>query len=171
MDGLTGIANRRALDLFLDLHWRTAIREESEISLLMIDIDYFKDFNDRYGHLEGDAALKGVAGAVASAARRPTDLAARYGGEEFALVLARTSAESAFAIARELVSKVEGLGIVHEREGGPGAVTVSIGVASAAPSRERRRGFADLVAAADAALYEAKRQGKRRAVLASPIKP
>lgn len=169
LDGLTGIANRRALDQFFELQWRAAIREESEVSLLMIDIDCFKDFNDRYGHLEGDTTLKLVAGAVARAARRPTDLAARYGGEEFALVLARTSAEKAFAIARALVSEVAGLGIVHEREGGPGVVMVSIGVASAAPCREGGQDFEGLVAAADAALYEAKRQGKGRAALAASL--
>jgi len=90
-----GVANRRALELFLDIQWKTAAREGFPVSLLMLDIDFFKAYNDAYGHQAGDEALKKVGQAIAGAARRPTDLAARYGGEEFVLVLARTEAEDA----------------------------------------------------------------------------
>jgi diguanylate cyclase (GGDEF)-like protein len=165
LDGLTGIANRRALDHFLELQWKVAVRELAPISLLMLDIDDFKAYNDAYGHQAGDEALKRVAGAIAASARRPTDLAARYGGEEFVLVLMKTEAESALDIARSIVSEVGRLGIPHEGSGLPGRLSVSAGVSSVIPSREGPESPDRLLAEADAALYEAKRLGKNRAAL------
>jgi diguanylate cyclase (GGDEF)-like protein len=167
VDGLTGVANRRTLDSFLDIQWRTAGRERYPISLLMLDIDFFKLYNDTYGHQAGDETLKKIADALAKNARRPTDLAARYGGEEFSLVLGGTAAKAALIIAQGLVKSVSELCIEHESSECASVVTVSIGVASSSPptSGSSEESFYEFVKAADAALYAAKQSGRNRAVL------
>ena len=112
-DGLTGIANRRRLDETLDLEWRRASRDRRPLSLLMIDVDCFKAYNDRYGHQQGDHVLRAVAAAITRSVRRPGDLVARYGGEEFAVLLADTAASGTAGLAEKVRAAVEGLGIAH----------------------------------------------------------
>jgi diguanylate cyclase (GGDEF)-like protein len=170
-DGLTGIANRRTFDAFLEMQWRTAAREAASISLLMADIDCFKAYNDTYGHQAGDEVLKRVAAVIAGATRRLSDMAARYGGEEFSAILPSTGAESAMGLARSIVEGVAGLGIPHRHSTAAGIVSISVGVATLVPSRDGRESSDSLVGRADAALYEAKRAGKNRAVLASDSEP
>jgi diguanylate cyclase (GGDEF)-like protein len=163
IDSLTGIANRRTFDAFLEMQWRTAAREGAAISLLMADIDSFKAYNDTYGHQAGDEALRRVASVIAGASRRLSDLAARYGGEEFSAILPNTGSESALGLARSIVAEVAALRIPHALSTG-GIVSISVGVATLVPSRDGREASGTLVAQADAALYEAKRRGKNRAV-------
>jgi len=165
LDGLTGIANRRIFDECLAMQWKAAHREGDAISLLIADIDSFKAYNDAYGHLAGDEVLKRVAKVIAGVARRPTDLAARYGGEEFVVLLPNTEGATALAIAESLVARIGGLGIPHSTSSVADVVTISIGVASLLPSRGEFASSEALVAAADVALYEAKRGGKNRALL------
>lgn len=112
-DGLTGLSNRRHFDEYLELEWRRAMREQQQLSLLMIDVDYFKAYNDSFGHLAGDEALRQVAEAIRGSCSRPTDLPARYGGEEFVLVLPNTSPGGARLMAEKLRQTVLGLGIPH----------------------------------------------------------
>lgn len=159
VDGLTGLANRRACEAELEARWRQSIDGRVQISLLMLDVDHFKLFNDRHGHPEGDRALRAVADAMKGGLRRPGDLVARYGGEEFLAVLFGTDAVGALAVAERIRASVEGLAIPHAGAAG-GVVTVSIGVATLRP----RPGddVAALVKAADEALYAAKRDGRNR---------
>ncbi|MDR3560043.1 MAG: diguanylate cyclase [Negativicutes bacterium] len=156
-DRLTGIANRRHFDEFLDRMWRQATREATPIALLMADIDYFKRYNDTYGHQAGDDCLRKVARALESQAGRGTDLVARYGGEEFGVVLASTDLASALKVAEKLRATVAGLAIEHEGSD-CGVVTISMGVASVIP----RPGMEppEIIALADIALYRAKETGR-----------
>ncbi len=167
LDGLTEIANRRRFDEFIDLEWRRALRSSTPMSLIMIDIDFFKAYNDSYGHQSGDDCLKRVANALNTALNRPGDLAARYGGEEFAVVLAGTHPAGAAAVAEALRSRVEGLDIPHAGSRVSDRVTISLGVASMVPVRESSP--ADLISKADRALYEAKRGGRNRVQVAEGI--
>jgi len=162
-DGLTGISNRRRFDEFLEREWRRSMRECSELSLLLIDIDYFKQFNDRYGHLMGDDCLKQVAAALERTVRRAGDLVARYGGDEFACVLPGTGEERAVKVAQKIVDEITRLNIPHAGSTAAGHVTVSIGAATRAP--EKGRECHDLVRAADQLLYAAKQQGRFRVAL------
>ena len=164
LDGLTAIANRRRFDEFIELEWRRALRSATPLSLVMIDIDFFKAYNDTYGHQSGDDCLKLVAGALNTALNRPGDLAARYGGEEFAVVLAGTHRAGASAVAEALRARVEGLDIPHAGSRVSDRVTISLGVASMVPVRESSP--SDLIAKADRALYEAKRAGRNRVQVA-----
>jgi two-component system chemotaxis family response regulator WspR len=165
-DGLTGLANRRAFDEALEQEWRRGIRDQKPLSLALIDIDFFKLYNDRYGHVRGDECLKAVAAAVAYKARRAADLAARYGGEEMALLLPATPAEGARAVAERVRAAVSALQMLHEgREDGEPLLTVSIGVATLLPSAEEQQRV--VVEAADAALYQAKRRGRNRVLHAA----
>ena len=157
-DQLTAIPNRRSFDEVLDSEWRRALRAASELSLVMFDIDHFKDFNDRYGHQRGDECLKQVAGEINEAARRAGDFAARYGGEEFAMIFANTSIEGAQALAEQVRLAVRKRAI----EFGDGVVTISGGCATLVPADWQSS--ADLIAAADAALYIAKATGRDRVV-------
>lgn len=166
-DGLTGVANRRHLDAYLDREWRSAARAGRPLSLIMIDIDHFKAYNDHYGHQGGDDCLKEVAGALISALGRPHDLLARYGGEEFAVVLPDTPLEGARHIAENLRGAVEGLHIPHVKSATSKYVTVSLGVAAMAPDA-REAIPAVLVATADRALYRAKAQGRNRVCTSEP---
>ena len=160
VDGLTGIANRRWFDDVLEREWRRAARNGVALGLIMLDIDFFKSYNDAYGHLAGDDCLRRVAGALAAAVRRPGDLAARYGGEEFAVVLPQTDAVGALAVAEELRERIEALGIVHVPSSVSDHVTVSLGVASVVPDGDDR--WLGIIAAADRALYRAKHEGRNR---------
>ena len=152
LDGLTEVANRRQFEQILDLEWRRAVRSGSPLSLILADIDHFKAFNDNHGHQAGDRCLRDVATLLDSIVQRAGDQVARYGGEEFAAMLPETDAEGAESIAERMRRAVESL------ETGGGRVTVSIGVATTVAGETRSA--ESLVAAADAALYEAKRAGR-----------
>lgn len=167
VDALTGLANRRQFDDMLDREWRRAAREQTALSLVMLDLDHFKSFNDRYGHVAGDGCLRAVAKAVASVARRPGDVAARYGGEEFALILPVTDGSGAEAIAPSVRDAIAALGLAHVgNQSGGGVVTASVGVSTARPRRGAGpKGRFDLVGEADQLLYEAKRTGRNRVVV------
>lgn len=159
-DRLTEIANRRALEQFLDREWGRAVRNGLSFSLLMVDVDCFKAFNDRYGHPAGDECLRGVARALRSSARRPGDLAARWGGEEFVVVLSETDAEGAVVVAERIRAAVEDLQIAHEASPVSSHVTISVGCATGIPGRGRE--WTSLVRAADEALYRSKGNGRNR---------
>jgi diguanylate cyclase (GGDEF)-like protein len=166
-DGLTGIANRRAFEEHLTREWTRGRREDAELSLLMIDVDHFKAYNDALGHLQGDACLQKVAGVVAAGAERPGDLAARYGGEEFAVILPSTGRDGAGTVAGQIRAALARLALQHPASPVAGYVTVSIGVATFRPARAGKPD--DLVSAADAALYRAKREGRDRCVIVGTI--
>lgn len=158
LDGLTGISNRRHFDELLGAEFRRAARQELPLALVMLDIDYFKGYNDRYGHLGGDECLRLVSSAVEGALLRPGDSASRYGGEEIAVLLPKTDTAGASVIAERIRAAIEALGIKHS--GSPfGVITVSGGVASLVPQRGNQEPT-DLVGAADAALYLAKKEGR-----------
>lgn len=164
-DGLTGIINRRHFDESLQAEWRRSQREGLPLALLMIDIDHFKLFNDRYGHQAGDACLKSVAAALRQRLGRPYDVVARYGGEEFVCMLPNCDLSGAETIAEELRAAVEALCIAHECSPTAAAVTISIGAAAAIPSTAS--GPEVLLADADAALYVAKHNGRNQVRLAT----
>jgi len=160
LDGLTGIANRRHFDEILLNEWNRALRDARPLSLIILDIDFFKNYNDTYGHQTGDDCLKQVAGFLSSSLKRPGDLAARYGGEEFAAILPNTNIEGATVIAEVLRSGIEALRIPHASSPVSAYVTVSAGVASTVPGRNGSPEF--LVTTADKALYQAKQGGRNR---------
>lgn len=167
-DALTGIANRRVFDEALTAEWLRGRRSGDPLSLLLIDVDHFKRYNDRYGHQIGDVCLVRVAQALRSCCRRPADLAARYGGEEFMLLLPQTPRFGAECVAAAVLDTVRGLGIAHEDSPTAPCVTVSIGVAShdeasACADAHTRCSAGELVLAADEALYAAKRAGRAQA--------
>ncbi len=130
IDPLTGIPNRRAFDDWLDREWRRAVRADLPLSLLLIDVDFFKRYNDHYGHLAGDGCLRQVAQALASTVHRPGDLVARYGGEEFAALLPQTPLDAALAMGHRFCRNVRALGIAHETSEADIVVTVSVGASS-----------------------------------------
>ena len=162
VDGLTGIANRRRFDETLAREWKRAARSRGQISVLAVDVDCFKQFNDGYGHQAGDECLKAVARALELQLRRPMDLVARYGGEEFFVVLPETRLEGALQVAESLRRAVEALAITHGRSTTSRFVTISIGAASHIAMPGPDRGSMALLKAADRALYEAKRRGRNR---------
>ncbi|HEY2137396.1 MAG TPA: diguanylate cyclase [Xanthobacteraceae bacterium] len=164
-DALTGLANRRSFDMALERERRRADRDGQSLSLLFIDIDEFKSYNDRYGHPTGDACLRDVAQTILQTFRRPGDLAARYGGEEFAIILPDTDEAGASVVAENLRGAVHARAFEHQA-GVAGVVTISLGVACAQASGESA---AVLVSAADRALYEAKRAGRNKVACASAI--
>ena len=159
-DGLTGLSNRRHFDEYLELEWRRAMRDQSQLSLLMIDVDYFKSYNDNFGHLDGDEALRKVADAIRESSSRSSDLPARYGGEEFALVLPNTSPGGARLVAEKLRQSIEALNIVHNAPEPGVALTVSIGLATMTPSQGSNCRV--LISAADKGLYMAKHNGRNQ---------
>jgi two-component system chemotaxis family response regulator WspR len=162
-DGLTGLSNRRHFDEYLELEWRRAIREQTQMSLLMIDVDYFKAYNDNFGHLEGDEALRQVAKAIRGSSSRPSDLPARYGGEEFALVLPNTSPGGARLLAEKLRQTIVEMNIPHIAPTEGSSLTVSIGLSTVVPqigSHSRQ-----LIQSADKGLYAAKHNGRNQVVV------
>ena len=162
-DSLTGLANRRRLDEALNDEWRRAARDGSPLSMMMIDLDRFKLFNDQYGHQLGDACLQATAKALGRFVRRPGDVAARYGGEELAILLPKTDAPQAALLAERVRAAIEATAIEHEGNRPFGVVTASIGVTTLRPFASGAAGIGDeLIATADAALYEAKRNGRNR---------
>jgi diguanylate cyclase (GGDEF)-like protein len=162
-DGLTGLANRRLFESTLEREVARARRLDAPFALILADVDFFKKYNDRYGHVAGDDCLRKVAHAIAAGARRPTDLAARYGGEEFALILPDTDLEGAMAVAEMIRGAIAELAIPHA-DSPLGRVTLSLGVAAGHPAREQEHLGAAWVEAADALLYEAKAAGRNRAL-------
>ncbi len=160
-DGLTGLANRRYFNAYIGEAWATSEKDASVLSLLMIDVDYFKLYNDTLGHLAGDDALQRVAQAVQGAMVEPMSLAARFGGEEFAVILPLLGAEAACAVGERVRRSVEALSLPHPSVAGA-SVTVSIGVATMTATTSTRS--TDLIAVADARLYCAKYDGRNRVV-------
>jgi diguanylate cyclase (GGDEF)-like protein len=157
-DALTGMPNRRSFDEVLAREWERCARSATPLSLLMVDVDYFKGFNDAYGHVLGDDCLRRVSRAIAQCATRPGDRAARYGGEEFAVVLPETGPDAAAEIAEEMVHAVRALDIAHKGSS-YGHVTISVGVATVVPEPGAEE---SIVVIADDALYRAKREGRDR---------
>jgi len=162
-DGLTGLANRRKLEEHLGKEWRRMLRSSSPLTLMMVDIDYFKNYNDYYGHLAGDDCLKKVANQLKGFCRRPGDLAARFGGEEFTLVFPDTDPERASYLAEKVRKAVESLKIRHEDSEAGGYVTISIGVVSRVP--DANSSSTDLVSEADHNLYKAKEAGRNICII------
>jgi diguanylate cyclase (GGDEF)-like protein len=165
LDPLTGIANRRRFMEYLTVEWQREIRSSGTIAIVMIDVDFFKKYNDSYGHQAGDECLRKVAGVIASAARRPGDMAARYGGEEFVVVLPGASREGACKAAENIKDGVEALEIPHTVSV-TGFVTISLGVSLASPRQGEQ--IENLISLADRALYLAKEQGRNRVFFVPP---
>lgn len=160
-DGLTGLANRRFLDQTLNLEWKRAVRRGgSWTSIIMLDVDHFKRYNDSHGHLEGDACLRRVAQVLQATLERQTDSVARYGGEEFCCVLPETPLAGALALADRIRLGVSALEMVHRDSDVADRVTVSLGVAAVMPDRELTVSM--LIEQADRALYRAKQEGRNR---------
>lgn len=168
-DGLTGIANRRRFDESLSREWARAVREGAPLALLLLDVDYFKLYNDNYGHQAGDDVLHTIASTLASGLHRPTDLVARYGGEEFVVLLPGTDQSGALQVAEGLRAAVESLAIEHVYSHASHIVTVSTGLACCVPTMGDELGHQGLVRAADRALYQAKEQGRNRVSVATLV--
>jgi diguanylate cyclase (GGDEF)-like protein/PAS domain S-box-containing protein len=165
-DGLTGVANRRRFDAVLETEWKAAQRNKVPLSLLMIDIDFFKPFNDCYGHVQGDECLKRVARRLSAGAARPRDFLARYGGEEFVLVLPETDAKGAEHVAERCRQAIVDEAIPHERSSASPVVTVSIGAGTVVPAPESKP--IDFLEEVDRHLYRAK-QGGRNSLAAGKL--
>jgi len=166
VDPLTKIANRRHFDSFLEKEWQRAIRTGSPLSLVVLDVDHFKLYNDTLGHAAGDVCLQEVAQAISSHALRVTDIAARYGGEEFVLLFAETDAEAATMLAESVRAHVEGLQLPHPRSLTSAWITVSIGVATIVPNQLDN--IETLFVAADRAMYVAKEEGRNQVRVTRP---
>ncbi|MCK1732766.1 diguanylate cyclase [Bradyrhizobium sp. 138] len=169
-DGLTGLANRRAFDERLADEWARARRDGTQLSLLLIDVDHFKKFNDLYGHLAGDACLRALGRILSAQARRPADLAARYGGEEFAVLLPNTGPDGCAEVGEGIRQALQELAMLHGQNPPSRLVTTSLGGASAVPSETTMDG-STLVGAADRALYAAKDGGRDRLVMSGQVIP
>lgn len=162
-DGLTGIQNRRMFDQHIQRVWQQAVREQERVAVLLVDIDCFKDYNDRYGHQAGDECLRAVAVSLSQCARRPLDFVARYGGEEFAAVLYEASREYVAEVLTRIQRSIAELNIPHEASRVASRLTVSIGAAFILPTSNRTH--EGLIQLADEALYSAKEQGRNRVVV------
>jgi diguanylate cyclase (GGDEF)-like protein len=160
IDGLTQLANRRHFDDYLSNEWRRMTRENQFLSLILCDVDFFKRYNDYYGHLSGDDCLKQIAQAIQSSIHRPADLAARYGGEEFAVIFSNTPLNGAITVAQTIQAAVRSLQIPHQYSLISDIVTLSLGVCSMIPNPAFSP--ASLIETADQALYAAKQQGRDR---------
>ena len=160
LDGLTGITNRRRFDELLAAEWKRGAREGTPLSVVLGDIDHFKNYNDRYGHLAGDDCLQRVAISLRDSVSRPGDCVARYGGEEFVALLAATDTAKAQTMAEHMRAAVEGLAIDHAASPTASRTTVSLGVATMVPNDATKPEA--LIAAADEALYESKKAGRNR---------
>ncbi|OBN80609.1 GGDEF domain-containing protein [Acinetobacter baumannii] len=159
-DALTGLANRRYLDETLDNEWRRALRHETPLTIMMVDIDFFKPYNDSLGHLKGDQCLKDIATAISSIAARSGDLVARYGGEEFLLLFPMTNAQQAKIQAERLMNAIKKIAIVHPCSSVSPYVTISVGVATTIP--RLNDSISAFVSRADHALYQAKTNGRNQ---------
>ncbi|MEP6518590.1 diguanylate cyclase domain-containing protein [Microcoleus vaginatus] len=166
-DGLTQVANRRCFDERLQSEWHRLMQGKQKLSLIMLDVDYFKRYNDCYGHQAGDTCLVQVAKAAAGSVKRSSDLFVRYGGEEFAAILPSTDAAGALAVAESMRQAIRNLAIPHEQSDVSAIVTVSMGIATVIPTAETSPD--ELIALADRALYDAKRQGRDRYRSANPM--
>jgi diguanylate cyclase (GGDEF)-like protein/PAS domain S-box-containing protein len=164
-DGLTDIANRRKFDLALELEWTSARRSTQPLSLIMIDVDFFKQYNDHYGHIQGDECLKKIAQSLSLAATRPRDIVARFGGEEFVLLLPESDENAARQVAERCHRMVEALNIPHETSLAERFVTISMGVGTIKSFSEMKP--THLIEAADKLLYKAKQNGRNRIEFAS----
>ena len=160
VDGLTQIANRRIFDEYLALEWELHRREQKPLSVILMDIDYFKNYNDYYGHQQGDDCLIQVAQTLTQVTKRATDLLARYGGEEFAAILPFTNAQEALLLAESMRRAIAELGIPHPQSEISDKITLSFGIASLVPGANNSP--TDLIQAADHALYSAKNRGRDR---------
>ncbi len=158
LDGLTNISNRRYFDMIIEKEWRRGIRDRFPISVAMIDIDYFKLYNDTYGHQSGDDCLQKVAGALKDALFRPGDFIARYGGEEFIVLMSNVGLQGGLEVAKRMQYNLKCLGILHENSNVSDCVTVSIGLACVVPDKGTEAGI--IVKKADQYLYKAKAQGR-----------
>jgi diguanylate cyclase (GGDEF)-like protein len=167
LDGLTGIANRRHFDHILDIEWRRAVRSQTPISVILIDVDFFKLYNDTYGHQKGDRCLKQVAQILSKTSNRAGDLVARYGGEEFAAILPGASAKDAAVWAEIVRQGVEQAKIPHESSKASAYVTISIGIAGMIPEKDVLPDV--LLATADQALYQAKGGGRNQIKIAETV--
>lgn len=161
LDGLTGVFNRRYFDQQLTLEWARATRSNAPLSVIMLDVDHFKPYNDRYGHQAGDDCLREIANALKSGLKRPADLVARYGGEEFACILPDTPFDDAFALAVELEQRIRRRKITHAASSHDGVVTASLGLATR--TLDSGGDAQTLVRLADQQLYNAKQSGRGRA--------
>jgi diguanylate cyclase (GGDEF)-like protein len=167
LDGLTQVANRRRFEQHLDSEWRRMARQRGPLSIILADIDYFKGFNDLYGHQAGDNCLRLVARTLSHAAKRPGDLVARYGGEEFAVILPNTDLKGAEAVAEDIRRAIRERRINHRSSAIDTIVTMSLGAASCIPSTDSSA--ANLLKRADEALYAAKAGGRDQVQLAPAI--
>jgi len=160
MDGLTELANRRRFDEAFEIEWKRAKRNQTILSLILSDIDFFKQFNDNYGHAAGDQCLRRVSRTLAETIKRPADLLARYGGEEFAVILPETAMEGAEEIAEQMRENVWRLNIPHRFSKADDRVTMSLGVATTVPIKNHTS--TELIEAADGMLYKAKGNGRNQ---------
>ncbi len=169
VDGLTQLSNRRRFDEYIDIEWKRGIRENTPLSLIIFDVDFFKLYNDTYGHQAGDDCLRAIAGTISRNVKRVADFAARYGGEEFALVLPATDIKGALHLAETIRTEIYGLEIPHSKSLLDGRVTISAGVACIVP----RKGLTleNLIKLADEALYNAKAQGRNMSVTLQENEP
>ncbi|MBD2253004.1 response regulator [Nostoc parmelioides] len=160
VDGLTGLANRRRFDNYLNTQWINLVQKDAPLSLILCDIDYFKFYNDQYGHPAGDICLQRVGAVLSYKAQKHQDLVARYGGEEFAVIMPYTHAKGAIYVAHAIQTSVRDLQITHDKSDVSQHITLSMGVATITPTWESSP--SDLIAAADKALYKAKESGRNR---------
>lgn len=165
-DSLTGLSNRRSLDEKIHLEWKCGQRARTPLAFILADIDYFKRYNDHYGHQKGDECLRAVAGAIGGAIFRPADMSARYGGEEFSVIMPNTDLAGAQAVAERICKAVGELAIPHAASSTAPHVTISLGVAAIVPTACSN--LENLIAAADTALYQAKKEGRNRVAIAEP---
>lgn len=160
LDGLTGIPNRRSFDNYIHMSFKSCARSNKPLSLIMADIDFFKKYNDNYGHLQGDECLIKVAKSISSSVKRPLDFVARYGGEEFAVILPETDGKGAKIIAGIIRENIERLKIVHEHSDITSYITLSLGVATMLP--EMKYSINEFIENADKALYSSKLNGRNK---------
>lgn len=158
IDEMTGIANRRRLEEYLSQTWHCALRKEERLTLVMVDVDFFKLYNDTYGHQAGDECLKKIAKLLEEGIHRPSDLVARYGGEEFAIVLPNTNSDGGQTVAGRILKKIDSLALPHKNSPIHSYVTISLGIATMIPKPQLF--YKTLVEHADSALYQAKQEGR-----------
>ncbi len=157
-DSLTKTYNRRGVDKLLAMHWKNCVRYELPMSVILLDLDNFKNYNDNYGHIEGDVVLKSISAVLRETMYRPEDFVGRYGGEEFLVVMPNTPKSGAVSVAERIQMVVDELNLKHDFNSGYGRVTVSMGLATTHPTDESP--IIEIIERADQVLYEAKRSGR-----------